>query len=74
MLTREVIPVPGGVVGKAIAGAPPGGGPQVWIRFMITIQGIYKSNSDSRLRRGPARLLVLATDLACKCPKIKTNR
>ncbi|XP_044736247.1 netrin-B isoform X2 [Chrysoperla carnea] len=74
VLTREVIPVAGGIVGKAMAGAPPNAGPQVWIRFMITIQGIYKSNSDSRLRRGPARLLVLATDLTCKCPKIKTNR
>lgn len=45
-----------------------------WVRFMISIEGVFKKARDSRIRRGPTSLLVPASDLACKCPKLKANK
>lgn len=45
-----------------------------WIRFMISVEAIYKKGKESRIKKGTMSLVVPATDLACKCPKIKTNK
>ncbi|KAG8232863.1 hypothetical protein J437_LFUL015352 [Ladona fulva] len=58
-----------------------------WVRFTMTVQAVFKkarssSNSattgggeSSRLiKRGTASLWVRVRDLACKCPKVKTNK
>ncbi|XP_071447260.1 netrin-1-like isoform X2 [Hetaerina americana] len=59
-----------------------------WVRFTMAVQAVYKrarssSNSatpggggeSSRLiKRGTASLWVRVRDLACKCPKVKTNK
>lgn len=45
-----------------------------WVKFTINIQSIYKRARDSKLRRGNTFLWVNSNDLACKCPKVKTNK
>uniref|UniRef100_A0A1Y1M261 Netrin-1 n=1 Tax=Photinus pyralis TaxID=7054 RepID=A0A1Y1M261_PHOPY len=45
-----------------------------WIRFMVSVESVYKKARDSRIRKGPTSLLVPATDLLCKCPKLKANK
>ncbi|KAK4877131.1 hypothetical protein RN001_009637 [Aquatica leii] len=45
-----------------------------WIRFMISVESVYKKGRDSRIRKGPTSLLVPSTDLLCKCPKLKANK
>ncbi|XP_039284859.1 netrin-1 [Nilaparvata lugens] len=46
-----------------------------WSRFTMSIQSIYKKAGDSRLRRsGTTHVWVTNRDLACKCPKIKSNK
>lgn len=45
-----------------------------WVRFMIHVDLIYKKSPGSRIRKGPVSMLVPASDLACKCPKIKTGK
>lgn len=45
-----------------------------WVRFMISVEAIYKKSKDSRIKKGTMSLLVPLADLACKCPKIKANK
>ncbi|CAG9858546.1 unnamed protein product [Phyllotreta striolata] len=45
-----------------------------WVRFMINVEFIYKKSKESRIRKGTMPMLVPAADLACKCPKIKSNK
>ncbi|KAF5288279.1 hypothetical protein FQA39_LY04047 [Lamprigera yunnana] len=45
-----------------------------WIRFMVSVESVYKKGRDSRIRKGPTSLLVPSTDLLCKCPKLKANK
>ncbi|XP_074026826.1 netrin-A [Leptinotarsa decemlineata] len=45
-----------------------------WIRFMVNVEFIYKKAGDSLIRKGVMPMLIPAADLACKCPKIKSNR
>lgn len=45
-----------------------------WVRFMVNVDFIYKKSKDSRIRKGTMPMLIPASDLACKCPKIKSNR
>ncbi|XP_050533128.1 netrin-1 [Daktulosphaira vitifoliae] len=45
-----------------------------WAKFTINIQSLYKRGADSRIHRGPTTLWIHESDLACKCPKIKTGR
>ncbi|KAL1129201.1 hypothetical protein AAG570_013731, partial [Ranatra chinensis] len=45
-----------------------------WARFNIVVQSVYKRARESNLRRGGLSLWVHASDLACKCPKIKSNK
>ncbi|XP_065225047.1 netrin-3-like [Planococcus citri] len=45
-----------------------------WIKFTINIQSIYKRTRDSKLRRGSTFVWIHESDLACKCPKIKTGK
>uniref|UniRef100_T1HAJ0 Uncharacterized protein n=1 Tax=Rhodnius prolixus TaxID=13249 RepID=T1HAJ0_RHOPR len=45
-----------------------------WARFNTVVQSVYKRGRDSALRRGGLSLWVHSTDLACKCPKIKSNK
>ncbi|GLV45856.1 Netrin-B [Carabus blaptoides fortunei] len=53
-------------------GTSTGGGP--WVRFALSVQAVYKRARDSRLRKGTTVMHVAAADLACKCPKFKTNK
>nr|CAD7413829.1 unnamed protein product [Timema cristinae] len=45
-----------------------------WVKFTMSVQAVYKRARESRLRRGNTFLWVHMKDLACKCPKIKTNK
>lgn len=45
-----------------------------WVKFTMSIQSIYKRARDSKLKRGNTFLWVHMNDLACKCPKVKTNK
>jgi len=45
-----------------------------WVKFSMSVQSVYKRARDSRLRRGNTYLWVHMKDLACKCPKVKTNK
>ncbi|XP_046660439.1 netrin-B [Homalodisca vitripennis] len=45
-----------------------------WVKFSLNIQSVFKRARDSRLRRTNTFLWVPVKDLACKCPKIKTNK
>lgn len=45
-----------------------------WTRWVVSVQVVYKRGARSRLRRGTVPLYVRARDLACKCPKIKSNK
>lgn len=45
-----------------------------WVRFMVSVDAIYKKGRDSRIKRGTMTLVVPVGDLACKCPKIKNNK
>lgn len=59
----------GKVVGRegSAAGEP-------WVRLALSVRAVYKRAPRSRLRRGDTTLHVRASDLACKCPKIKINK
>jgi len=45
-----------------------------YVKFSLQIQSVFKRARDSRLRRTNTFLWVPVKDLACKCPKIKTNK
>lgn len=45
-----------------------------WIRYAVSVQAVYKKGKDSKLRKGTTIMHVSTADLACKCPKIKTNK
>uniref|UniRef100_A0A146MHX1 Netrin-1 n=2 Tax=Lygus hesperus TaxID=30085 RepID=A0A146MHX1_LYGHE len=45
-----------------------------WAKFNTAVQSVYKRGRDSGLRRGGLSLWVHNQDLACKCPKIKSNK
>lgn len=45
-----------------------------WAKFMVTVEAIYKKGRDSKIKRGAMTLMVPIADLACKCPKIKSNK
>lgn len=45
-----------------------------YVKFSLNIQSVFKRSRDSRLRRTNTFLWVPLKDLACKCPKIKTNK
>ncbi|CAH1398908.1 unnamed protein product [Nezara viridula] len=45
-----------------------------WARFNMAVQNVYKRGRDSGLRRGGLSLWVHSGDLACKCPKIRSNK
>ena len=45
-----------------------------WVKFGMTVQNIFKKTKESRIRRGNTEFWVRQADLACKCPKIKTNK
>ncbi|TRY56404.1 hypothetical protein DNTS_034989 [Danionella cerebrum] len=44
-----------------------------WWKFTVNVISVYKQG-ESRIRRGDQLLWVRAKDIACKCPKIKSNR
>lgn len=45
-----------------------------WVKFVISIEAVYKRGKDSRIKKGTMTMVVPEADLACKCPKIKTNK
>lgn len=45
-----------------------------FVKFSLNIQSVFKRSKESRLRRTNTFLWVPVKDLACKCPKIKTNK
>ena len=48
-----------------------------WVRFTVQLEALYKRPRGSAapvIRKGPTFMWVLAADLACKCPKVKTNK
>lgn len=45
-----------------------------WVKFALSVQAVYKKGKDSKLRKGTTVMHVSGADLACKCPKIKTNK
>ncbi|XP_026475097.1 netrin-1-like isoform X2 [Ctenocephalides felis] len=64
----------GKVLGRESIAVAGKGAPSDWVRFTLNVQAVYKRGRESRLRRGTIALYVSSADLACKCPKIKTNR
>lgn len=61
------------IMGKVVGREASAAG-EAWVRLALSVQAVYKRAPRSRLRRGATALHVRATDLACKCPKIKINK
>ncbi|KAF7230265.1 netrin-1 [Nothobranchius furzeri] len=45
-----------------------------WWQFSISIQTVFRTGSNSRLRRGPQSLWVPDRDLSCGCPALHVGR
>ncbi|CAB1441200.1 unnamed protein product [Pleuronectes platessa] len=45
-----------------------------WWQFSISIQTVYRTGSNSRVRRGPHSLWVPDRDLGCGCPALHVGR
>ncbi|XP_063241744.1 netrin-1 [Bacillus rossius redtenbacheri] len=45
-----------------------------WVKFSVSVQAVFKRARVSHLRRGNMYVWVHMKNLACKCPKIKTNK
>ncbi|CAB3361848.1 Hypothetical predicted protein [Cloeon dipterum] len=49
-----------------------------WVRFSVIVESLFKkprsNNGANFLRSGPTQMWMLATDLNCKCPKVRTNK
>ncbi|XP_022915736.2 netrin-1 isoform X1 [Onthophagus taurus] len=45
-----------------------------WVKFIMKVESIFKKGRDSKIRKGTMTLVVPAAELACKCPRIKTNK
>jgi netrin 1 len=47
-----------------------------WVRFTVLVDALYKKprTNPNFLRKGSTYMWMLASDLACKCPKVKINK